>query len=222
MRYRDREHAGNVLADALGPLLGDASIVLGLPRGGVPVGAIVAERAGLPLDILMVRKLGVPRQPELAFGALGEDGTVVLNEDLIAREGLSREDIDAVRERELAELSRRAALFRRPAGADGHARMPVVDGQCVIIVDDGIATGATMLVACQAAARQGARRVIAAAPVAASQAIPLLERGGAEVVSPLVTDHLDAVGAWYDRFDQVPEREVQRMLADGSWRGSRS
>lgn len=220
MRYRDREHAGHVLAHALGPLLDEASIVLALPRGGVPVAAIVAERASRPLDILMVRKLGLPRHPELAFGALGEDGTIVLNEELIDREGLASSDIDAVRARELAELSRRAALFRQPAGGDPAggtgSGMPGIDGQCVIIVDDGIATGATMLAACQVAVHRGARRVIAAAPVAASQALPLLERAGAEVVSPLVTDHLDAVGAWYDRFDQVPEHEVQRVLARGA------
>ncbi|WP_149361996.1 phosphoribosyltransferase [Lolliginicoccus suaedae] len=220
MRYRDRDHAGHVLADALRPLLDDASIVLALPRGGVPVAAIVAERASLPLDILMVRKLGLPRQPELAFGALGEDGTMVLNDELIDRERLSGEEIDAVRQLELAELERRAALFRRPAATSAPAGLPGLEGRCVIIVDDGIATGATMLVACQVAARQGARRVIAAAPVAASQAIPMLERARAEVVCPLVTDQLDAVGAWYDRFDQVPEHDVQRMLARHGGRGS--
>lgn len=159
-KYRDRQHAGFELAEALLDLHGSDSVVLGLPRGGVPVAAAVAEHLGLPLDVIVVRKLGVPSQPELGFGAIGEDGARVLNTEIIGTVGLTTVEIERVEQQERVELDRRVRTYRRD-------RPPVsVRDRTVVLVDDGIATGSTMAAVCATARERGASRVVVAVPVA--------------------------------------------------------
>ncbi|GGC70578.1 phosphoribosyltransferase [Hoyosella rhizosphaerae] len=208
MAYKNREHAGEVLARELERFITETTTVLGLPRGGVPIAAVIANAWSVPLDILVVRKLGVPSHPELAFGAIGEDNTQVLNADVVAAERLTRRDIAQVHDAEAQELQRRCGLFRR--------NMPRANiaGRDVVIADDGIATGATMEAACRVARARGASRIVVAVPVAASQAITRLENVTDTIVCPLVTHNLGAVGRWYETFDQVSEREVSSLLTD--------
>lgn len=203
--YRDRAEAGAVLAEQLAPLVGqDDVIILGLVRGGVPVAAAVAERLRAPLDVLVVRKLGVPWAPEVAFGALGPNGVKVLNEDPLAP--VEQADVDEVVRRETAELERRERLYRT-------GRPPLrLDGRTAVIVDDGLATGATARAAVAVARQLGAERVIVAVPVGAEPAYELLRREADEVVCLQRPSEFGAVSRFYEDFHEVSDEEVAAAL----------
>ncbi|MFF5488948.1 phosphoribosyltransferase family protein [Streptomyces virginiae] len=207
MLFTHRAEAGERLAEALRHLKGEDPVVLGLPRGGVPVAYRVARALGAPLDVVVVRKLGVPHHRELGFGAIGEGGVRVVSEDIVRGSRLGPPDIEAVEHAEAAELARQAARFRgdRP-------RVPL-DGRTVIVVDDGIATGATAAAACEVVRAQGAARVVLAVPVAPPDAVARLGSTADEVVC-LATPHaFRAVGEWYQDFSQTPDEEVVFLLA---------
>lgn len=207
MLFADRADAGRRLAEALGPLAQSGPVVLGLPRGGVPVAFRVAQELGAPLDVIVVRKLGVPRHPELGFGAIGEGGVRVISEDIVRRAGVSEFDIASVQQAEETELARRARAFRgdRP-------RIPL-EGRTAVIVDDGIATGATALAACAVARAQGAAHVVLAVPVAPPSAAARLRDEADELVCLSAPAGFSAVGEWYRDFDQTPDEEVVTLLA---------
>lgn len=181
--------------------------MLGLPRGGVPVAAEVAAALEVPLDLFLVRKLGVPGQPELAMGAIAEGGVEVLSEDLIKELNIAPEQVRRVAARERAELDRREVLYR------GTRAPRVVTGLTVILVDDGLATGLTMQAAIVAVRRLDPAHIIAAAPVAARETMVWLARYADEVVAVMVPEYFRAVGLWYDRFDQTSDAEVEMLLA---------
>ncbi|MBQ1074058.1 phosphoribosyltransferase [Micromonospora sp. C31] len=203
--YRDREEAGRALADRLTALIGEPDvIVLGLVRGGVPVARVVAERLGVPLDVLVVRKLGMPWTPEVAFGALGPDDVRVLN-DAVAS-GLTEDDVAEVVRREQAELERRERLYR--------AGRPPLDltGRTAVIVDDGLATGATARAAVQVARHLGARRVVVAVPVGSQEAYEMLAAEADQVVCAQHPPEFMAVSAYYEDFHELSDSEVTEAL----------
>jgi len=204
--YRDRAQAGHVLAVALSRYRDRPDvIVLGLVRGGVPVAAEVAAALRVPLDVLVVRKLGVPRFPELAFGALGPGGVQVLNPDVARR--LDRHQAEVVVAAESAELARREQRYR--AG-----RPPLaLSGRTTILVDDGLATGASAAVAVAVARRLGATRVVLAVPVGPPDALARLAQLADEVCCPLTPTRFGAVGRYYLNFAQVSDDEVIGLLA---------
>lgn len=205
--FRDRHHAGELLASRLRATTPPGSaIVLGLPRGGVPVAAIVAQKLHCPLDVLVVRKLGVPGDEEIAFGAIASGGVEIHNEDVIASFGLSPRAMGHVAATERAELARREYLIRwaRPLRS--------LRGRTVILVDDGVATGATMRAAIQAARWRGAENVVAAAPVAARESTEILRREADDVVVVIEPDHLCSVGESYEQFSPTTEDEVLAIL----------
>jgi predicted phosphoribosyltransferase/alpha-beta hydrolase superfamily lysophospholipase len=206
VRFDDRADAGRQLAGRLEGLRGQDVVVLGLPRGGVPVAFEVAKALRAPLDVLVVRKLGVPYQPELAFGAIGEDGVRVLNDDVLRHTRLTDADITGVEREQLAELRRRSELYRR-----GRERLPLA-GRVALIVDDGIATGATAQAACQVARAHGARRVVLAAPIGAPDAVAALEKYADEVVCLGAPPYFFAVGQGYRDFGQTSDDEVCALL----------
>ncbi|MEV5740333.1 phosphoribosyltransferase family protein [Microbispora rosea] len=201
--FVDRRDAGLRLGELLRGLPGmEDAVIVGLPRGGVPVAFQVARALGAPLDVIVVRKLGVPYQPELGFGAIGEGGVRVVNPDVVRLANMTRDEMAGVERRERAELERRARRFR--AG-----REPVdLAGRTVIVVDDGIATGGTARAACQVARAHGASRVVLAVPVGAPETIASLRRDADEVVCLDTPDHFYAIGAWYDDFRQTSDEDV--------------
>lgn len=205
--FVDRRDAGLRLGERLRGLPGaEDAVVLGLPRGGVPVAFQVARALGAPLDVIVVRKLGVPYQPELGFGAIGEGGVRVLNPDVLRLANVTRDEMAEVERRERAELERRAQRFRGD-------RAPVdLAGRTVIVVDDGIATGGTARAACQVARAHGASRVVLAVPVGAPETIASLRRDADEVVCLDTPDHFYAIGAWYDDFSQTRDEDVIEYL----------
>jgi putative phosphoribosyl transferase len=206
MRFRDRRDAGRQLAAAVQSLAAEGPIIAALPRGGVPVAVEVARALQAPLTLILVRKLGVPGHAEFAFGAIGEDGTCVVDEDVIEHLGLIPQDIEGVQRREETELRRRARVY----GVD-HA-MDFTD-RTVVIVDDGMATGSTMAAAVQVARHRGARRVVVALPVAARQAVESLrEQADAVHVLDMPLD-FRAVGEHYLDFTQVTDAQVRAALA---------
>lgn len=205
--FTDRSEAGRQLADALGPLAQTHPVVLALPRGGVPIGAEVAVALDAELDVLIVRKLGVPGSPEYAFGAIGEDGATVINRDVVRATGMTEADVDRVVVSETAEIGRRASLYR------GDHVLPPLLGRMVIVVDDGLATGSTMTAAIAVVKHLGAERIVVAVPVGARDTVDRIETMVDQVVCLQSPPNFRAVGLHYRRFDQVQDDEVVQELA---------
>jgi putative phosphoribosyl transferase len=207
MSYRDRRHAGTVLAEQLSHYKGRSDlIVLALPRGGVPVAYEVAHALGAPLDVFVVRKLGYPGQEEFAMGAIASGGVQVLNSYAI--DGVSELQLGNIVARERAELARREALYRGskpPADVGGHT---------VIVVDDGLATGATMRAAVAALRQREPARLVVAVPVGAEDTVQQLRSEADEVICPSTPSPFRAVGLWYQEFLQTSDEEVHRLLED--------
>ncbi|XYH97364.1 phosphoribosyltransferase [Sorangium sp. So ce1128] len=206
-RFHDRRDAGRYLAAKLARYANPRLVVLALPRGGVPVGYEVARALGAPLDVFIVRKLGVPGYEELAMGAVASGGVRVLNEDVVSRLGLSRADLDAVTAKELREVERRERAYRdgRPA--------PAVRQQTVVLVDDGLATGATMRAAVTALRQFSPARVLVAVPVAAPETCDEFRDEVDDIVCAITPEPFYAVGLWYESFEQTTDEEVRELLA---------
>jgi putative phosphoribosyl transferase len=212
-RYRDRFEAGRALASHLGGYEGRSDVlVFALPRGGVPVGFEVARALRAPLDVYLVRKLGVPGHEELAMGAVASGGVRVLNDDIVRSLGIPNHAIEAVATRELEELARRSRLYRDD-------RPPVaVRERTVILVDDGLATGATMTAAVRALRKESPARIVVAVPVAAADTCEQLRADADEVVCPETPEPFHAVGLWYEDFSQTSDQEVRDLLAQSTTR----
>jgi len=206
--FKDRHDAGRRLAAKLAPFADwfPPPIVLGLPRGGVTVAYEVAMALHAPLDIMLVHKLGSPGNPELAMGALSSGGVRVLNDEVIRQLDITASEIEAASEHETSELKRRATAFR------GDRTDTDLDGRAVILVDDGLATGATMRAAIASARTRHASRVIVAVPVAPSDTIEAIEKEADETVCLITPGSFFAVEQWYDYFTQVADREVHDLL----------
>jgi predicted phosphoribosyltransferase len=209
-QFRDRHDAGRQLGEHLQHLRSEQPIVLGLARGGVPVAFEVARALSSPLDVLVVRKLGVPSHVELAFGAIGENDTRTLNPELIQRLGLSRRRIARVIERERAELARRVERYR-----NGRPALELI-GRTVIIVDDGLATGASARVAVDVARTREAGQIVVTVPVSPQETNRELQELAIEVISLQVPPRFRSVGEWYDDFSQTSDDEVASLLHQAS------
>jgi putative phosphoribosyl transferase len=207
MHFRDRVHAGRRLATRLTHLSDEQPVVVGLPRGGVPVAAEIAAVLRARLDIVLVRKIGAPDRLELAVGAVGEDGVTVRNAALLRDLGLTWEDLHDQVTHERAEVARRAVSLR-PSGP----RLSL-HSRTVVVVDDGIATGATVLAAIRVVRRLGAARIVLAVPVAPADAVPRLAEVADEVVCAHAPARFLSVGQWFDDFTQVTDEEVRILLA---------
>jgi predicted phosphoribosyltransferase/dienelactone hydrolase len=220
MEFSDRRQAGRVLARQLAPLKLDRPVVVALPRGGVPVAYEIARALAAPLDILAVRKIGSPRNPEFGVGAIAEDGTAVLDARTARGEGMTQEQLDEVVGREVRELSRRVERYR-----DGRPPLDV-GGRTVVMVDDGLATGLTDLVGVRALRARGAARIVVAVPVCSPQAVRVLEGEADDVQCVAVPQQLFGVAHWYEDFAPVADAEVTSLLsravpdADASQDGS--
>jgi putative phosphoribosyl transferase len=206
MPFRDRREAGRRLAERLSGLQPSSPLVLGLPRGGVPVAFEVAQALGAPLDVLVVRKLGVPFQPELGMGAVGEDGVRVLNADVLRQAGVSDAQLAEVEARERAEVEERAGRLRR-----GRPAVPLRD-RTVVIVDDGLATGGTARAAVRVARERGAARVVLAVPVAPPDTVAALHRDADDVIAVETPEPFFAIGGWYTDFSPTSDQEVVELL----------
>jgi len=207
-RFADRREGGRKLADALGAYAGlPGVIVLALPRGGVPVGFEVATALAAPLDVFIVRKLGFPGHPELAMGAIASGGACVLNQALITRAGISEEIVAGVAARELEEIARREQEYR-----DGRPPLSL-GGATVILVDDGLATGATMRVAVEAVREQAPARLVVGVPIAAPDTCRQMRDVADDVVCAITPEPFRAVGHWYEDFEQTTDDEVRELLA---------
>ena len=212
--FHDRNEAGKALAFALVRYRDcDDVLVLALPRGGVPVACEVAAALRTPVDVLIVRKLGVPWHEELAMGAVASGCARVLNEDVIARAGIGSDEIERATRAQQLEIARREKAYR------GDRPQPPVKGKRVILIDDGIATGATMRVAVQALRQQGVSAIVVAIPVAPAETVETLRAEADEVVCLATPEPFYAVGAWYTHFGQVSDDEVSRLL-NLVWRSS--
>jgi len=207
MVFDDRRDAGRRLGVRLRAFAKENPTVFGLARGGVPVAAEVAGALGAPLEVLVVRKLGAPRQRELAVGAIAEDGTTVLDMDLARRVGMSQAALERTVARETRELHRRVERYR-----DGRERLDAHD-RTVIVADDGLATGLTDLVAVRFLRGCGARRIVVAVPVGSHQAVTLLRQEADEVVCLSIPDELESVGQWYRDFSPTGDEEVLGLLS---------
>jgi putative phosphoribosyl transferase len=209
-RFRDRQEAGQLLASELEKGYGgrDDVVVLALPRGGLPVGFEIAKRLRAPLDVFVVRKLGVPGHEELAMGAIASGGVRVLNDDVVSYLRVSPRTIDAVAESETQELERRERSYRG-------SRPPLeVSGHTVIIVDDGLATGSTMRAAIAALRKLGPREIVVAVPVAARDTCLDFQREVDAVVCLRTPEPFQAVGLWYTDFSQTTDEEVHQLLEE--------
>jgi putative phosphoribosyl transferase len=214
MQFLDRGDAGRRLAAELAPIAGAHPVIVALPRGGVPVAFEVACALGAPLDILAIRKLGAPGKPELAVGALAEDGTAVLDPRSAARLGMTEATLDATLAQASRELRRRVERYR------GGRPPMLLSGRTVIVVDDGLATGLSDLAAVRALRRRAAHRIIVAAPVGSSESVSMLAAEADRVVCVMVRQPLLGVGTWYRDFAQVSDEQVLGLLAEASERAS--
>lgn len=206
MRFRDRTEAGRLLAERLHHLKGQPMVVLGLPRGGVPVAYEVAKALGAPLDVIVVRKLGMPFDPELGMGAIGEDGVRIINEEMVRLAGVDDKAIARVEAREREELDRRARRFR------GDRPRLSLEGRTAVIVDDGIATGSTARAACQVARSHGATRVVLAVPVAPPDWVKRMGTDADEFVCVATPEPFYAIGQFYADFTQTSDDQVVGCL----------
>jgi predicted phosphoribosyltransferase len=210
MLYLDRRDAGRRLAGALADLALDKPVVMALPRGGVPVGAEVAKLLGAPLEIMAVLKVGAPGNPELAVGAIAEDGTGVLDPRSAGRLGMTQALLDETLERDSEELERRVQRYRS-------GRAPIaVGGRDVIVVDDGLATGLTMLAAVRALRRRDPARIVVAVPLGARESISMLADEVEEVLCLTTPEPLLGVGRWYRDFAPVSDEEVIEALREAN------
>jgi predicted phosphoribosyltransferase len=208
-RFADRDQAGRRLGAALRRYAREPSlIVLALPRGGVPVGARIAEALNAPLDVCIVRKLGVPGYEELAMGAIASGGARVLNTEMIEQLGYPPDLVDSIIEREEAEVRRRESTYR------GNRPFPDLTGRTVIVVDDGAATGASMRAAVAALRQLRARKIVVALPVASREAVRLLSAAADDCVCLFEPEPFYGVGAWYTDFSQLSDAEVRALIAD--------
>lgn len=210
MQFLDRHDAGRQLAAELAPLANERPVIVALPRGGVPIGVEVARALGAPLDILAVRKLGAPGNPELGVGAVAEDGTGVLDPQSADMLGMTEAMLDATLARESRELRRRVERYR-----DGRPSIDV-SGRTVIVIDDGLATGLTDLAAVRALRKRGARRIVVGVPVGSSQAVSILADEADRVVCLTVPPNLLGVGMWYRDFTPVSDEQVLALLAEAA------
>jgi len=208
MSFQDRLEAGRRLASLLVKYKGEEVVIFALPRGGVPVSAPIAAALGAPMDLLLVRKLGVPFQPELAMGAVADAGTpvIVRNDDVIAMAGVSEAEFEAVCKRELAEIDRRRQLY---LGGRAH---PDVRGRIAIVVDDGVATGATTRAALRAVRAREPKKLVLAVPVAPPEALEILRGEVDETVCLEVHQDFGAIGLFYADFHQISDEEVTAIL----------
>lgn len=207
MRFHNRFHAGQLLAERLAAYAGLSGVlVLALPRGGVPVAYQIARALGAPLDVWVVRKLGAPQQPELAIGAIAPGGIQILDSSLIGTLGIPQEDLNQIVARERAELDRRLAAYR------GNRHSVEVRGKTVLVVDDGLATGASMRAAIESLRPLAPARIVAAVPVADPRVCHRLAKEADEVVCLYTPPHLDSVGQWYEDFSQTTDNEVRELL----------
>jgi len=207
--FRDRVEAGQLLAAKLMKYANRKDvIVLGLPRGGVPVAFEVAKALHVPLDVFVVRKLGVPGHRELAMGAIATGGVRVLNEEVVQDLGISQLTIDAVAVEEQKELARREVAYR------GHDTPPKIKGQTVILVDDGIATGSTMRAAIKALFKQQPARLVVAVPTSAASSYRGIKDQVDEMIALMTPEEFYAVGQWYEKFAQTTDEEVTRLLEE--------
>jgi len=214
--FADRREAGRQLAHRLIPNASLEPLVVGLPRGGVPVAAEVADRLGAELDVIVVRKLGCPWQPELGIGAIAEGGVRVLNDALVEEVGIGRDQLDAETAREGAELARRVGRYR-----GDRAPIPVAN-RVVIVVDDGLATGYTARAAIESLRRRGARRVILAVPVAPEDSIAAMRDVADEVVVVDVPSWFLSIGEFYEDFSQTSDAEVVGLLQRAAGQSERA
>ncbi|HET7844018.1 MAG TPA: phosphoribosyltransferase [Xanthomonadales bacterium] len=209
MIYRNRDEAGARLGEAVRALLRDGGewLVLALPRGGVPVAKRVADALDAPLDVYCVRKLGVPGHEEFAMGAIAPGGTCVLDELLVDRLGIGRRAVERIAAREQLELERREATYRP-------GREPLdLRGRRIVLVDDGLATGATMRAAVESIRARGAADIVVAVPVGSAQAVELLREVADEVICVEIPEPFRGVGMWYSDFGQTSDAEVMQLLA---------
>lgn len=206
--FRDRTDAGERLADVIDDHDVDADVVLAIPRGGLPLGRAVADRLGVPLDVVAARKIGAPHNPELAVGAVASDGTVWLNDRLVREVGVDEAYLDAQREKERAAAEEKVRRYR----AD---REPLeLAGKTVLIVDDGVATGATTIACIRQVREAGAARVLLAVPVGPPNTIERLQEEADEVIAVETPHNFGAVGQFYDSFAQVSDEEAMGYLGD--------